>query len=473
MPNYRRTFSSALFLPLAVMACDGGSSERSADDEVPSVLDTCEEDASLFEAVTVAETNIATVFEVSWQSTEAVAARVAFAFDSDGAHETPASETGQSAAVDVLGVPASTEVRFRVVDGQNRCSPEQSTTTGALSETLPLLSVTGSGEEDLGYVSVPIIGAETYHLAIIDGKGRYVWAFERIGMPWRMEFARDGESILVNTQAGTAEGAGHIVRYNMRGEEVASYSAPGIHTDFVEGPDGTLYAPGWDIRSFQHEGVERKILGDTIVAIDPDTGNHREIFNVFEHWSPDLSEDLDQGVYADDPSVEDWSHINGLSFDDTNDALLVSVAGLQAVVSLDASTGELQWAVGDVPQSVDYDHAQMLISNPHSVYRSAEDELVVFNRNSFGGTECSDVVWLDVDTAAQTAELADTFVSEDCLSVYFLGMARPVADDRTLVAWTTSGRVDQVDSDGELVWSVTADLGAGMGYSDHRSSLYR
>ena len=464
--------TSAALFTFAAVACSGSASNEDADDAVPDLLDTCTEDASLFEGVTVSDTNMPTVFEVSWESSEAVAARVAFAFDSDGAHETSASETGTSAAVDVLGVPASTEVRFRVVDGQNRCSPEQTTTTGALSESLPLLNFTGSGDQDLGFVSVPIIGAEAYHLAIIDGKGRYVWAMERIGLPWRMEFGRDGESFLVNTQAGAEDSDGVITRYNMRGEEVATYKAPGIHTDFVEGPDGTLYAPSWDIRNFQHEGVQRKILGDSIVAIDPDTGNHREIFNVFDHWSPDLSVTLDQGVYGDDASVEDWSHINGLSYDEDHDALLLSVAGLQAVVSIDASTGELQWALGEVPQTVDYDLGQMLISNPHSVYRAGQDELMIFNRNTFGGAECSDVVWVGLDTDAQTAELTDTFVSEDCLSVYFLGMARPIAESRTLVSWTTSGQLDQIDSNGELVWSVTADLGAGVAYSDHRSSLY-
>ena len=41
-----------------------------------------------------------------------------------------------------------------------------------------------------------------------------------------------------------------------------------------------------------------------------------------------------------------------------------------------------------------------------------------------------------------------------------------------MVVWSTSGRIDILEEDEEVSWSLTADLGAGMAYSDHAESLY-
>ena len=78
-----------------------------------------------------------------------------------------------------------------------------------------------------------------------------------------------------------------------------------------------------------------------------------------------------------------------------------------------------------------------------------------------------------MDESAKTAAVVDTIESEECYGVYFLGQARPVGEDgNTLISWTTSGRIEQFDDNGESVWSVTSELGAGMGYADNRGSLY-
>ena len=97
---------------------------------------------------------------------------------------------------------------------------------------------------------------------------------------------------------------------------------------------------------------------------------------------------------------------------------------------------------------------------------------MVFNRQALDGTECSTVDTLVLDPDAGTAKPTSSFESQDCLAVYFLGLARPISGDRTLVAWTTSGRLDQLDADNNVVWSLQSSLGAGVAFPDHSLRLY-
>ena len=44
---------------------------------------------------------------------------------------------------------------------------------------------------------------------------------------------------------------------------------------------------------------------------------------------------IEERHYLSDPDVEDFAHVNGLSVDEVDDAILISVATGQAVVSID------------------------------------------------------------------------------------------------------------------------------------------
>ena len=442
------------------------------DDDPVEVEVDCVEDASAFEDIVVEDTRIPTVFRVSWSSPEAVAAAVNYAVDADETRSTPLSDVVTDHVELVRGLPASTDVSFRLHDEEGRCSELMTHRTGTLSPSLPLLERTGSELAAPGFVSVPIITPDQYFLAVLDSRGRYVWAMEAQKIPWRLEYAKDGESLYYLEQADDSFKIGSIRKVGWDGEPRVVFEGVGLHTDFAEADDGTIYAIAWDLREFVYEGESRKILGDRIVRLDMDTGRFEDIWSVFDHWTPDLSEVVDAGTYFHDPDVEDWSHVNGISYDAANHALLVSVSNLQTVLSLDLETEEVDWMLGDTDESVSWTREQAPVKNPHSIYRKPNDELVVFNRQALDGTECSTVDTLVLDPDAGTAKPTSSFESQDCLAVYFIGLARPISGDRTLVAWTTSGRLDQLDADNNVVWSLQSSLGAGVAFPDHSLRLY-
>ncbi len=67
-----------------------------------------------------------------------------------------------------------------------------------------------------------------------------------------------------------------------------------------------------------------RYLADRIVEVSP-TGALREVWNVWDHYTPDPSEDWSGGFYVPDPEVLDWSHVNAISYSAAEDAYFVSL----------------------------------------------------------------------------------------------------------------------------------------------------
>lgn len=462
----------------------GGDRDTAAHDTAtdgeeapPRLVLDCAEDLDAFAELEVLETEMPTVFEVRWRSEEATRAAVSYAMDPGSQVDLALSVAPQTEHTWLLrGLPASKEVVLRVWDEAGRCSAEEVVHTGALSPELPLLTHSGDDDPELGFVFTPVITPEAQFLTVIDAKGRYVWALPVSGTPMRLEAGLAPDRMLSLRQAASATAPGAIEWYDWRGERIGEVIVPGAHTDFALASDGTVYVLCWELRTLEHEGQSRKILGDRVVAVDPQTGAQREVWSSFDMWPPDLDQTWDHGTYPDDQTVEDYLHTNGLSVDRGDGSLLLSIAREQSVASVSVETGALEWSLGEHPSSLIYPGGAPsdLVENPHSVFRNPDGTVVIFNRMFYTGEDaCSEATIVAISEERGEATLVGALESEDCLSVYFLGQARPIGDDgRTLVTWTTAGRIDQYDAEHEVIWSVSAALGAGMTYSDHRTSLY-
>lgn len=435
----------------------------------------CQEDDGLFSDITVDETDIPTVFDVSWTSSEPVRSQLVFAVDAGEPRETGLSEAeDELASVLLRGLPASHDVTFRVVSEDGRCSAEQSATTGALDSALPILEHVGEDTPEHGFVFAPVILSGAQYLTVIDHKGRFVWAQEVLGgLPYRLEAAVDGEGLLFMRAAPNADEYGVVARLAWDGTQVWEHRALGIHTDFARAEDGLIYYLSWRAQHIEYNGEDRKILDDRVFVFDPETGEEEVIWSVMGTWAPNLDVRYEAQNYQGDPDAEDYAHVNGLSIDEDHDAVLMSVAGFQSVISIDRWSGATNWALGDNQDSLDLGTQTDLIMNPHSVFRRPDDKILVFNRNSMGQPgNCSDAVVIDVDLDAGSASEVQSIAGEECLSVYFLGQARPRVEGGTTITWTTSGRIEHFDEDGTSTWQVTADLGAGFAYTDMRDGLY-
>ena len=216
-------------------------------------------------------------------------------------------------------------------------------------------------------------------------------------------------------------------------------------------------ALGWDVRAFG----DRQILGDSLIEVAPD-GTRREVWNVFDWFEPDLSQTWPD-FYGRMKGVEDWSHLNGMSYDPATDTVLVSSTFNNAILEVDRASGDLAATITDGDGS-DYVARGVLMSLPHSV-QPIDGGLHVFSRNA--SDQCSQSMDVTLDDDAGTAQVTWSYEDPDCIHIDYLGSTLRLEGGNTLIGWSTSNRVDEVTADGELVWSASLDFGHAIGFLQH------
>lgn len=453
--------TATLVMLFSACAHKGGDTGGSAADPLANI--DCTVDKSI--AVVARLTEVPTVARVEWDGTGSASAYIAFAGPDGSMHLTSSVADGELL---LRGLWSQSTWRYRVVTDENpaRCSAIASFTTGSVPAELPELAVNArdaSGVPD-GFIAVPVITEDARYVTVIDTNGRYVWAYHARETVYGAAFAGDRGGLLYNQDAPSADEDGYVVDVGYDGQVRREVAIPSAHTDFVELPDGSMAALGWDIRRFG----DRKLLGDTVVEVAPN-GDARRVWDAFDTFEPDLSQQYDKGWYRADPDVEDWSHANSISYDPATQSYLLTVSNLDTIVRIDRQTGEVVWTLAGDGQSGDYPVADPpIIDAPHSVFAMPNGDLMVFNRSMADGCSYAARISLDGGTAAITW----SYKADPCLFVYFLGQARPLDDGNLQVVWSTSGRIDLVDPGGNALWTLAAAAGAGFGFSDHASSLY-
>jgi Arylsulfotransferase (ASST) len=419
----------------------------------------------------IGPTEVIMVPVVRWSSTTATTAYVAYAGEDDVVRTTPLLDSGTDFEVTLRGVHASETVRARVVvvDGDTEtCSAELSIDNEELPAAMPTLEF--EGEPDDGYTLAPLFTEDGYGLVVLDGNGKVVYYIETDQAVWRARFARDGNSILFNHTAPEWGKNGTIWRAQWDGSVEMIASRENIHTDFDELPDGSLVTLEWTLRDFvDHTGADRDIVGDRVIQLI-DSTTSVTLWDVFDYFTPNLRETFPGGEGTPHETAEDWSHTNGITYDEERNEVYVSIQVLAGIAGIDVETGEQVWSVSKDGGTVDVpDEATM--RNPHSVYRYNDDQYLIFNRNNLG-VECSDVTALEFTADTAVAAELWKYTGLECLSVYYLGEARPLPNDDILITWTTSGVLQRVTADRESLWTITSALGAAFGFSDWSSTLY-
>lgn len=372
------------------------------------------------------------------------------------------------AYVPIVGVPFDHPVSVRLEtqdDGEIIQSEVLEYQTGTQSLFMPDLELTGDPADAVGFVFTSIVQADGTLLTIIDAHGRAVWATETDELVVRLERDPSGLGVIANTTIDSIDEPARILYFDWEGNLRDEVEVLDAHTDFATTEDGTLFLPRWEMRTLGEGTDARTVVGDTVVAVSPD-GEERTIWSAWEEWDFPEEVEFSNGFYLDDAGVEDWTHLNHIAYDPERDEVLLSFAHLDLVAAVAADGSGLAWSLSRVNESTLTPDEDVALKLPHSLYAAGDGEYVVFNQMT-PGTDCSGAHGFTVDLDAKTASAAWTFSGTDCLSVYYLGQARPVEDGRTLVTWSTSGRLEQRDSSGASAWSVQLSLGSGFGYSDH------
>jgi len=446
--------------------------------EAPPLAD-CTSDADTFQAMQVSQTRVASVLTVSWSTDTPGRGALAIRVGDEPGWLTPAGSQGLTHTVQVVGAPFDAELTLTPMltgDAGTTCGASIHARTGPLDPSFPAMRLEAADGAALegGYVLVPVLTTDGAWVAVLDDRGRPVWVWSesqqghpQIGPVYKAVVAPDGSGVRFNIGADSPDGSAAVVSVSWDGEERSTRTVTGGHTDFALLPDGGFAMLGWTV---QEVAGGRLLLGDTVVVVDAD-GEAEVIWDAFDHITPDLSRRYPTGFVPGRPDLEDWSHVNGISYDPERDHLLITIPLTDSVTRLDRQTGDEVWTVGGDGGSFDTDGDNELVHYPHSSH-AIDGGLLVFNRHDWiRGEECSEAIWIDLDEQAGTATRAASNRGGGCERVGFLGSAEPLPDGSALVSWSASAMLDVAGRDGQTPWRVRADLGAGFGFATWTDDL--
>jgi len=423
----------------------------------------CEQDPAPVSEVEIrVSEQVPTVITVRWEPTvppEDVVVEVGEdgAFDRRFAMQ---ALSGGGFVAQVLGLKPARQYDVRLsVRSDGSWLPGESRTvwTGAVPSAFPEIAVQGELE---GYVATAVIQAPSI-AALIDGDGDYVW-WHRVGdgdVPWshavinRFALTRDGTRACYLAWTPLFPGADFmaerdLVCMSLDGEVVDFVGVEGAHHDFAELDDGSFA-----VLSHEPFGVNGDdVIGDRLLKVDGE--QQPVVWSLWDHHEIDPDEVIGHNM--------DYSHGNALQCDDIEDVCYISMRYFDSIVKVDLATGEELWHLGGEDSDFKFEDGEQP-TNQHQ-FQLLDDGILVFDNGEDGIGE-SRAVEYGLDETAGTADKVWEYHPNPPLAVYSLGDVQRLDDGDTLITWSTSGLMERVDPDGEVLWSAALDLGSGFGYS--------
>jgi len=466
-----RTHRSLTLLSLLTAACGAPDQDVVLDDSGVTI----EETTLVQDLVLDLSPEHATVVSVSWTSPEPTVGWVEFGLEGDAPQATQLDdEPCTEHRFTLLGLLPSSSYGveiFNQPDVGSAQSTHASVETGPIDDFGVNITVTqvdtsrGAG----GFNLLPIRGDSVdNHLAILDNEGRHVWSHLLDDVVFtRARLSADQRSVLYNTMVSHPEDEGSVVRLSLDGSEHEVTMVPGAFLDFVEVEPGRYAALAVEVLDV---GDGRLLLDEIILEVAPGEEPERV-------WSAaeTLGFDLDQS-YATSTFGEDYEqpwHLNSLSYDASEDTFYVTSLIEIAVYKIHRGSGELDWTLS--PRAGDFagvPNAGALNFLPHSALPTANGVLI-FDRGSRSQSGCSAAVEYDLNLDAMTAERAWEYYTEDCQVSGMLGNAQPLWNGNRLLVLAMNGQIDEVSSEGELLWRLNLDFGKEARFSERFESFYR
>ncbi|MBM4368390.1 MAG: aryl-sulfate sulfotransferase [Deltaproteobacteria bacterium] len=412
--------------------------------------------ATIDDVVAEIDPDMRTLAHVSFTTPTAEAARVTYG---EGL-STPWSEPRTEHTFTLLGL-APAHAYELVAETETVASAATAVTTGALPVNVPEFAPVVEGEGP-GFVLTGLVGGDEGEssVLILDGEGRSTWyVLPTWGYAPSARFARDGESVLyMVTSKANIENA-VVRRQPLAGGDYTEFPAPYGHHDFVE-------VPGLEFAYIAAEGREvngEDVVGDKIVERDLD-GNERVVWTAFDWLEVEENEGWNTNFY---PFGVDWTHANGLFYDEASDAYLISLYLHHTVVKVDRASGDVQWFLGGehsdfaLPEGYAFQHQ-------HAPSVTPEGEVCVYD--NAGGPDGSRGLCFTLE--GEVATLAWSFDPADDRESLLMGDVDRRADGGALVGFGEHGEIDLVDADGNVTWEVDSqDLGV-VSKVEARTSLY-
>jgi hypothetical protein len=301
------------------------------------------------------------------------------------------------------------------------------------------------------------------HLIDRDGTVLHKWAFDwydawpdqakrpngRSEFPnhWRRAHLYENGDLLV------IWGGQGIARIDAKSQLLWGRTDEHVHHDVDVGPDGRIWTLSRSPETVPALSEERRVVVDTVLVLDPQTGETLDEWSVFEAFS---ATEVGRAMIPRLAKAGDVFHTNTITvlppdYDTTGypelaaGNLLLSFRNPSLIGIFDPKTGGLVW-VSNGPWAAQ--HQPVLLD---------EQTVLVFDNRSLGTR--SRVIEVD----RRTGEIGWQYGAEE--GEYFwsriLGSVQRLGNGNTLVTESDNGRAFEVTREGERVWELVIPHRAG------------
>lgn len=350
-------------------------------------------------------------------------------------------------------------------------------TTGALPAAVAglSLSVTGTPPDDLLLVNL-ISTSSPAVVAMFDGAGTLRWyrTFD-VAVPANMVKQLDSGNLLVflGLTPGWVQAVGQYVELAPSGEQLRSFFAPApSYTDdhdmllTDEGtPNERAHLFSYEPRTMDLAAVGQPgpatIIGHSLVRLRP-TGEPEFTWSAFDHL--ELSEWINPilpGTWAN----YDFDHPNSVVLDASGN-YVVSFRNLDAILGIDAHTGDIRWRLGGTKS--DFTFVNDPFGGPsgqHHVQLLPDGHLLLFDNGTLHSPPTTRAVEYALDFQAKTATLVWQYVAPPELFNQFVGAVTRDTDGDTWLGYGLRGVAQRVAADGTVLWQGTVqNQGTTVGF---------
>jgi len=172
----------------------------------------------------------------------------------------------------------------------------------------------------------------------------------------------------------------------------------------------------------------------------------------------------------------DWTHSNSIDFDEINNILYVSLRNLSRIISIDYTTKEIIWNLGN-PEFINEPsfETDFGFSHQHSAQKINNDNLLLFDNGRDNDPELSRCLEFSF-TNNEEPELVWEYILDDTLMSLSRGECDRLLNENTLISAGRTGNIIEVNGNNDIVWHLTADANNGQDINIYRSeripSLY-